>query len=287
MKTLERFWQWFDAEKPTSDVAWAMAQKNLSKAAREHLTCAVGQIGIRLWPTSDWDDESLFCGVLVVHAAALRDLSLGLGRAIEAMREVVPEAPLETRASEDLGKWADSGPCYTGRDFSLLAFDEMKEWLPAAMPADTFRGVDRSRENDRPSGVRVPMSFNLRQPCVRRAPGEDRCGECAACMNCTPDRPCKRCLRGAVLACHPPKDPPPPEVRALNIQHGRDGFTSLTITPAWVRLANWDVLRGLAPSHIIMRGSQNEWAALGQLMHSFRETHLDVLVASGAELVWE
>lgn len=88
MKTLKRFWEWHDAEKPGPDVRWTMEGRNVSPAGRESLRRAETEILERLdafpWvPSSNEPYAS--------HPEALRDLSLALCAALERMHEQVPE----------------------------------------------------------------------------------------------------------------------------------------------------------------------------------------------------
>lgn len=93
MKTLERFWQWFDAEKPDSVVAADKAYSNISELAWESLNDAAGKITAR-----GGESAMALLWAFDGHAGALRDLSLALCAALERMRAAVPEKPPEPRS---------------------------------------------------------------------------------------------------------------------------------------------------------------------------------------------
>jgi hypothetical protein len=108
MKTLERFWQWHDAEKPDQKTWDRMRISNLSENAYDAIDMAWQQIA-----------QHIGCGIgggaypaMTAHFAALRDLSLSLCAALERMREQVPvpvvpyagNAGVE-RINERLAQW--------------------------------------------------------------------------------------------------------------------------------------------------------------------------------------
>ena len=90
MKTLRRFWEWHDAEKPDKAKRLDAEWRNVSALGRDSLRMAETHILERmdafpLAPSSNepWDS----------HPEALRDLSLALCEALARMHEQVPEGP--------------------------------------------------------------------------------------------------------------------------------------------------------------------------------------------------
>ena len=268
MKTLQAFWHWVDNDKPAnpnarrdklSPVALAaLVHAESEVAARAFGPSASYSVWMDVWamccsgdgtnPSSPTERPEFLRPELV---RAVRDLSLAICPALEAMHAAVPEAktkPVEVERApfrrEYLGKWADRGPCYTGRDYSLLALDEMKEWIPPTAPRDTFRGVDSGRYDERLSGVRVPQSFNLQQ---QQEMNRQALYDYGAYLG-------DAMIASVQVDCHPPKDPPPPPSPSYNYDSGE-----LRLTPEWAKLCNWDELRGLTPARVVLEGPLWKW----------------------------
>lgn len=104
-KELERFWHWFDNEKPAVDVAMRRGDGNLGEVAQEAMAHAAALVSERARPPTahEDEDEQIEFG-LEQHPAALRELSLSLCAALERMREMVPEAPKADPVLEWTGK---------------------------------------------------------------------------------------------------------------------------------------------------------------------------------------
>lgn len=100
MKELERFWQWYDAEKPDA----LRARHKLEERVLEHdsLGCRAIELAVELIDRrAHGHAPNPRPGVtLCEFPQALRDLSLALLPAIERMYEQVPE-----HRSESLGQW--------------------------------------------------------------------------------------------------------------------------------------------------------------------------------------
>lgn len=89
MKTLERYWQWATAEKPTPEVA-EKRLSNLSEDASSAMLQAAELIMGRSWPSAEWGRADVVRVALAQYAAPLRDLSLALCEAMPRMRAAVP-----------------------------------------------------------------------------------------------------------------------------------------------------------------------------------------------------
>jgi hypothetical protein len=136
MKTLERFWQWFDAEKPAPGAALAMAERNLSQVALSELNAAAREISTRAWPTCDFD-ETAPARISFGHPTALRDLSLALLAARKAMRAAVPEGQRAIVRKQSRDEYEMRQPAaYKGQRFRReYAFDQsVLQFIP-----ETFR----------------------------------------------------------------------------------------------------------------------------------------------------
>lgn len=183
MKTLRAFWHWVDNDKPTD-----IRRDKLSKVALEALLIAESQVATRAFGPgslySSWAEIWLLCSssdgtnpnarpefFRPELVAAVRDLSLAICPALEAMRAAVPEPvpdprplcvechkPWTPAEGEDAAKDACRSCVSWPRPF---AREYIGEWLPAAMPTDTFRGVDRSR--DEISGLSAETQAALQQ----------------------------------------------------------------------------------------------------------------------------
>lgn len=172
MKTLRAFWHWVDNDKPAR-----ITREHLSKTAVIALCMAEAQVAARafgdgstwsvmpIWDlcsSSDGTDPNarpeFFRPELV---AAVRDLSLAICQALEAMHAAVPEAEPRKVTTDWL------------RPKASFEFQYLAEWIPSAMvPTDTFRGVDRTPDRLL-SGRRVSLADLHRQP-------ECPCRSCAA-----------------------------------------------------------------------------------------------------------
>ncbi len=91
MKTLERFWQWFDSEKPNVKAAGVKSSQNMSKPARDAVHYASAFIYCRAHPDAHWGSADHRNWALEHHPEALRDLSLAMLPALADMEELVPE----------------------------------------------------------------------------------------------------------------------------------------------------------------------------------------------------
>ena len=87
METLQRYWHWHRNERPSAEATQTMRAKHLSPLAEHALSLAVAEI-VRRHSPADVEAQN----------DALRDLSVEFCRALEKMREIVPEGPPLARA---------------------------------------------------------------------------------------------------------------------------------------------------------------------------------------------
>lgn len=166
MKTLRAFWHWVDNENPDAADVPARARKNLSKVALEALVSAASLVTARALPMCDWDADGPLRYALERHRPILRDVSLKLCEALELLHGAIAELPVHTFVTQE------SAP---------FRMEYLMEWIPPQMVTETFRGVDRSRDEDRRlSGVRVPQSFKL--------PPQRHVDEYCPCLKCVAAR---------------------------------------------------------------------------------------------------
>ncbi len=108
MKELERWWRWFDNEKPGLERALKLLHELLTDTEKDALRCAAGFIACRQdrarlsFVTATGDIHQLR-HVMSEQPAALRDMSLELCRSFERMLEQVPVLP--SPAKEAMPKW--------------------------------------------------------------------------------------------------------------------------------------------------------------------------------------
>ncbi len=98
MKELERWWRWFDNEKPGLERALKLLHELLSDTEKDALRCAAGfvacrQDGVLLSFVTAAGDIHQLRHVMATDPAALRDMSLELCRSFERMEVQVPRTP--------------------------------------------------------------------------------------------------------------------------------------------------------------------------------------------------
>lgn len=104
MKTLKRFWEWHDAEKPPLDV-FRENHSNLSEVALEALCRAEVYVHRIAYSPHEAVDLSY-----LDYPEALRDLSLALCAALERVRDQISVVPYAgnagvERINERLAQW--------------------------------------------------------------------------------------------------------------------------------------------------------------------------------------
>jgi len=158
MKTLKAFWHWVDNDKPTR-----ITREHLSKTATVALCIAESQVAARAFGAAsylEWDQLWQLCSSAdgtnpsarpewfrPELIAAVRDLSLAVCPALEAMEAAVAEAPPAPEPEP------------------MFRREYLSEWLP---PTNTFFGVDRGSRGDRlltgprgPKGNRIDFAREL------------------------------------------------------------------------------------------------------------------------------
>jgi hypothetical protein len=145
MKTLERFWQWFDSEKPTVAAAGVKSSQNMSKPARDAVSYAAAFIYCRVHPDAHWGAADTRNWALEHHPGALRDLSLAMLPALEAMEGAVLEGkPIQW--VKQTSNWYELGP------MSPFQREYMGEWVTnttdmiGARQAGKTQRIERMRE---------------------------------------------------------------------------------------------------------------------------------------------
>lgn len=329
MKTLQAFWHWIDNDKPANPTA---KRDKLSKVALSALLHAESEVAARAFGPDRENSFSVWLDVWAMCCSgdgsnpngpserpeffrpelikAVRDLSLAICPALEAMHEAVQEPvpapkPAPDFKREYLADWVPRPLNFTGR---MLLWRDMQEPQPIVLHPDTYAKLQE--ELERPADVyeeraqalvaidqgiaeqkRRDWTTRLQQEAAQRTPMRfpDLGDQLTARVKVSDDA--RGLLEELKALPLPRSDDLPddereyssPEVRCMNQRLTARGF-ELTLTPAWVRYADWNSLRGLKPDHITMRGSAAEWGALEGVWLSFKERILDVLVAGGAEL---
>lgn len=165
MRSLEQFWHWVENERP--EYPWAMSH-NLSDVAGEALDTALMLVARRAG-----EQRSSMSVLICNRTEAVRDLSLALCAALEAMREVVRESPLVSLMNERnrIVVEIDKAEAETPKAWHIgpEQWAALPEMFAQSIANQMHRDAERERMAEQYTTMALPDALTQQLACQARA----------------------------------------------------------------------------------------------------------------------